>query len=166
MTDTGGRGLTRRQMIGRGGVLAGALGVGPAGLLTPPAAAAAAALPGDLQRRYVALVEAVGAAPGSRVVADEAETAAARLAEMTDDLGPEETRRVERVLDAIETAAGEGGFHQRSVRDRLSLLRSWQNGTDQRERWMASSAAQLAAQPFDPYPPDFPPAPVILGVDR
>jgi hypothetical protein len=165
VNERGRDGLTRRQIIGRGGVLAGALGAGPMNLLAP-APAAAAELPGHQRATYVALVEAVGSVPGTGVDATGADAAATRLAELVAQMGTDGGSHVEHVLTALDDADPAQRFADKSVAERVRLLRSWERSGEMGEITMASYATSLAARPAYPYPPDHPQPAITLGGAR
>ena len=148
--------LNRRQLLGRGGLLAGALGAVSLGLTGPLARTLAASpatggfTPGRRQA-YVGLVTALGGADGTQIDASRSAWAADRFADDYENRLPDNQREVDAILDQLGRGTGRG------------RLRSLAGG-HREDRDLADQAAALAALPFSPTieDDDYQPVPVIV----
>lgn len=148
--------LNRRQLLGRGGLLAGALAVASLGVAAPlrRAIAATYAEPGFTparRRAYVDLVTALGGTDGTQIDASRAEWAADSFAASYDARLPDNQRLVDSILDDLGRGGGRG------------QLRSLASGR-RRDRDLSAQAAALAALPFSPQldDGDYQPVPVVV----
>ena len=149
--------LNRRQLHGRGVLLAGALGAAWLGVggpheraLAAPPAPAAGFTPARRQA-YTDLVTALGGADGTQIDASRATWAADRFAAGYENRLPANQRQVDAILDSLGRGAGRG------------RLRSLAAGRRD-DRDLAAQAAALAALPFSPTieDDDYQPVPVIV----
>lgn len=149
--------FTRRDLVHRGAMLAGAAGaasiVGLGGV--QKALAAGTQLSAQRQATYAALVEAVSLSPRSGVSAPDLSRATARFADFYAKAGDGIRSSAAIVLDTVEAGPGGDGFALLPRRARLAQLKKWLEGdleakSSRGHSWraIAPQALALAALPF------------------
>ncbi len=149
--------FTRRDLVQRGAILAGAAGVASVVGMTgiEKALAAGTQLSAQRQATYSALVEAVALSPTAGVSASNLDRSTARFAKYYAEGGEGMRTAVGIVLDTVESGPGGAGFAELPKRARLAQLKDWLEGDLEAEsarghRWraIAPQAVELAALPF------------------
>lgn len=147
--------MTRRDLLRRGSVLAGALSVAAWGLRsgTPAAADDAVELAPARAVTYAALVAAVGSVSGNQVDATATDDASARFAAVHAAADDQTRASVDAILDAVAVApAGGTRFADLDTDAQVRLLHALSASSDTGESATGAGAVALAALPF--YPDD------------
>lgn len=161
MGDLLGR-VDRRGFLKGAGAAAVVVSLGSAGALWPGRAAASGGAAATARRRtYAALVEAVGAAPGNQVRAEDSAAATRSFAADYARFSRTQRQAADDALDAIAPAGRP--FHALDVPGRLDLLRARLRDGTPAERDATLRAVALAAAPFQPDPDEFGRVPVTLA---
>lgn len=152
---------TRRDVLQRGALLAGAAGAASiAGLggIERALAAVSTQLSPAREATYAALVEAVALAGKSDVSADHLDRSTAEFAEIYADATAEMRANTDVVLDVIERGPGGDGFAKLRNNARLKQLRRWVGEDGDKKtpaggHWsgVAGVAVELAIVPFYPH---------------